>query len=81
MITLKEAAAKSDRPETVFIMKKRTKYIGMRNGELVLTTDQGKAIVLFESENVQTFIDNMSVDTRNAKVIGKSVGIVPVYLN
>jgi hypothetical protein len=81
MKTLKEVAAERTRPDTVFVMKKRGKYVGMSGGELVMVSKQEQAMVLFEENHVKTLLDNLCCDTRNAKVIGKSVSIVSVYLN
>lgn len=61
-----------------FIVKKGAKYLIERNGELGLSVKQSEALMFTTEEILINFIDNVTIDTRNARVIGRKYDIVPI---
>lgn len=62
-----------------YLAKKGKKYITWSHGELRLTELQSKAIYFDTEKKYINFIDNVTLDTRNARVIGNSYSTAPVW--
>lgn len=74
--TVKETLVKSG--DTCFIAKKGKLYVTILNDELALTKSQMLATAFESPEHVERFLEVATIDTRNARVIGKSVTITDV---
>lgn len=62
----------------IFIAKKGKRYFTIRNGELALTGNMEAGIAFKTEKELLTFMDNISVDDRNARTIGKSYSTTDV---
>lgn len=63
------------------IVKKGTKYLTLRNGELSLTIDRMKALIFLSEKEVKSFINQATIDTHNDSVINGRYDIVPLTKN
>ena len=67
-------------PKSFAIVKKRGKYMTFKNGEIGYSAKQSDSIVFDSPSHVQTFADNVCVDTRNAGFLRGS-SAVEINLN
>ena len=74
--TLKETLLKSG--DSCLIVKKGKMYLTIRNNELAKSSRQGDAIAFSTEEQIEHFIGEATIDSRNARVIGNGYAIVPV---
>lgn len=63
------------------IVKKGSKYLTLRNGELSLTIDRMKALMFLSEKEIRNFINNATIDDRNDRVINGRYDIVPLTKN
>lgn len=74
--TIRETLLRSG--DSCFIVKKGKRYLTIKNGELSLSRFQGESIAFESEEQIQRFLSVATLDTRNARIIGRSYGILPV---
>ncbi len=66
--------------QTCVVAKKGKSYIGWKNGEFSKTSILGKAIAFASAEDADRIINNLIIDTRNARVIGNRYSLAPITM-
>lgn len=65
--------------ETWWLIKATpTAYIRERNGECARTADRKQALAFPSEEEAVAFVQNASVDDRNARAFGRNCGVCPI---
>jgi len=68
-------------PKTFYIVKKKEQYLTFKNNELALSRKQGNAVLFNSPDEIDNFIDNVTIDDRNERIIGNSYSITDITIS
>ncbi len=60
------------------VAKKGAKYVGWKAGELALVVGAADALAFSSVASAQHFIDRVTIDDRNAELIGRRFSVCPL---
>lgn len=80
MVKFLPEVLKGTKAKVVYIAKKGSKYMTIRNGEIAFSSKQFEALASANPKKLEKYVTDLCIDDRNMQRVGRGWDVVEVFV-